>query len=278
MLTTMIQRYLLVLHCCLTGNSTWAFFAPLRPRRWSATSVLRQGQRTKNVAVQQSSKPNDTLSSAENTPLVVDVTDSQSYVQQQAGHVYLQFAKDFPFLTNVMLASGKTAAADLAAQSLIGGAGITEIDLSRTLLFFLFGGLYSGAFQYLYQVQIFQRLFDIDDFTQKSWAEKIKDKDGLQALLAQTALDLGVLTLAYLPCFYIFKAALFDGSMDPLDWFSNGVGKYQANFAKDEFDVLRVWLPADLVCFSVPLYLRMPVRHVVSFAWTAYLSLARGGH
>ena len=54
--------------------------------------------------------------------------------------------------------------------------------------------------------------------------------------------------------------------------------RYQTNFAKDEFDLLRVWLPADIVCFSVPLYLRLPVRHVVSFVWTAYLSFSRGGH
>ena len=29
---------------------------------------------------------------------------------------------------------------------------------------------------------------------------------------------------------------------------------------------------------SVPLYLRQPVRHVVSFAWKAYLSFVRSGH
>ena len=66
--------------------------------------------------------------------------------------------------------------------------------------------------------------------------------------------------------------------MDPTVWVGNGLEKYQANFAKDEFDLIRVWLPADLICFSVPLYLRLPVRHVVSFVWTAYLSFARGGH
>ena len=93
-----------------------------------------------------------------------------------------------------------------------------------------------------------------------------------------TALDLTVLTLIYLPTFYTFKAAVFTGSSDPAVWLSSGLGSYEANFAKDEFDLLRVWFPADLVCFSVPLYLRLPVRHVVSFVWTAYLSFARGGH
>ena len=74
--------------------------------------------------------------------------------------------------------------------------------------------------------------------------------------------------------------------------FNHGLG------SQDVFDVFRVWGPADLVCFSVPLWLRLPVRHarvpkahqlrastctrlkaeVVSFVWTAYLSFARGAN
>ena len=136
-----------------------------------------------------------------------------------------------------------------------------------------------GGFQYLYQVQIFKRLFfDVDKFTSQSWSEKLQDGLGLKALAAQTALDLGVLTAIYLPTFYIFKASVFSGSLDPSIWMNTGVTNYQTNFAKDELDLIRVWLPADLVCFSVPLYLRLPVRHIVSFVWTAYLSFARGGH
>ena len=37
--------------------------------------------------------------------------------------------------------------------------------------------------------------------------------------------------------------------------FTHGFG------SQDVFDVFRVWGPADLVCFSVPLWLRLPVRH-----------------
>ena len=91
-------------------------------------------------------------------------------------------------------------------------------------------------------------------------------------------LDLFVLTLICPPTVYIFKAGVFSGSMDPLIWASSGIENYTSNFAKDEFDLIRVWLPADLICFSVPMYLRLPVRHVVSFVWTAYLSFSRGGH
>lgn len=190
----------------------------------------------------------------------------------------VSFAQNYPFANNILIATTKTAAADLLAQTVISQTPLSDIDLQRSLLFCLFGALYLGAFQYLYQVQIFKKLFDVDKFTQQSWQDKLQDSPGLQALAAQTALDLGVLTAIYLPTFYIFKASVFSGSMDPSIWVSSGLDSFQSNFAKDEFDLIRVWLPADLICFSVPLYLRLPVRHVVSFVWTAYLSFARGGH
>jgi Mpv17 / PMP22 family len=191
---------------------------------------------------------------------------------------YVNFAKDYPFANNLLIATTKTAAADLLAQVVIAQTPLADIDWQRSGLFCLFGCLYLGAFQYAYQVQIFKRLFDVDRFTQQTWSAKLQDQEGLQALAAQTALDLTVLTIIYLPTFYIFKSAVFSASLDPSVWLSTGWDNYLLNFVKDETDLLKVWLPADLVCFSVPLYLRMPLRHVVSFVWTAYLSFARGGH
>ena len=206
------------------------------------------------------------------------IDDSLSYVLQTSSNAYMQFAKDNPFWNSIAIASVKTAAADLLAQTVIGGTALGDVDLQRSLLFFLFGGMYSGAFQYIYQVQIFKQLFDVDKFTQQTWGEKLRDVPGLKSLAGQTALDLLVLTAMYLPAFYIFKASVFEGSLDPSVWFSVGWDNYLTNFSKDEFDAMRVWFPADLVCFSVALYLRLPVRHIVSFVWTAYLSFARGGH
>ena len=180
---------------------------------------------------------------------------------------YVAFAQNYPFANNIMIATAKTAAADLLAQTVIAGTPLDAVDWQRSLLFCLFGATYLGGFQYLYQVQIFKRLFDVDAFTSQPWAQKFRDGPGLRALAAQTALDLAVLTAIYLPTFYVFKAGVFSGSADPSVWLGTGLHNYQANFAKDEFDLVRVWLPADLVCFSVPLYLRLPVRHVVSFVW-----------
>ena len=197
---------------------------------------------------------------------------------QTSGFSYAQFAKDYPFANNIGIATMKTAAADLVAQVVVAQTPIDAIDWQRSLLFCAFGAIYLGGFQYLYQVNIFKKLFDVDSFTNKSLEEKLQDGPGLRALAAQTALDLTVLTAIYLPTFYIFKAGVFSGSMDPSVWAATGIENYQQNFAKDEVDLLRVWFPADIVCFSVPLYLRLPVRHIVSFVWTAYLSFARGGH
>jgi len=216
------------------------------------------------------SSPAETTSTSVDNVLVENV--------QSSSFSYVDFAQNNPFANNIMIATTKTAAADLLAQTVIAHTPLNEIDLERSLLFCLFGALYLGAFQYLYQVNIFKKLFDVDKFTSQSWQEKLQDGPGLRALAAQTALDLTVLTVIYLPTFYIFKASVFSGSLDPSVWVSSGLDSFQTNFAKDEFDLIRVWLPADLICFSVPLYLRLPVRHVVSFVWTAYLSFARGGH
>lgn len=201
-----------------------------------------------------------------------------SAVAAAPGFSYGDFAKKYPFMNNIMIASTKTAAADLMAQVVIAHTPISSIEWDRTFLFLTFGAIYLGGFQYFYQVNVFKKLFDVDKFTSQSWSDKLKDAQGLKALGAQTALDLFVLTLVYLPTFYVFKEGVFSGSMDPTVWMSSGIDKWQQNFSKDELDLIRVWMPADLVCFSVPLYLRLPVRHVVSFMWTAYLSFVRGGH
>jgi hypothetical protein len=190
---------------------------------------------------------------------------------------YVAFAKAFPFANNIIIATLKTSAADLVAQCVIERKSFKDIDWKRNLVFCIFGATYLGAFQYFYQVTIFKRIFvGVEKFTTQSWVAKLKDGPGLRALGAQTAMDLGMLSFVYLPTFYVFKAGVFSSSWSASDWAKDGIGNYTKNFSKDVYDVVRVWGPADLVCFSVPLWLRLPVRHVVSFVWTVYLSFARG--
>jgi hypothetical protein len=119
---------------------------------------------------------------------------------------YGDFAQNYPFANNIAIATCKTAAADLIAQVVIAQ---TPIDWERSLLFCAFGAFYLGGFQYLYQVGVFSKIFDVDSFTKQTLEEKLKDVPGLKALAAQTVLDLTVLTLIYLPTFYIFKAGVF---------------------------------------------------------------------
>jgi hypothetical protein len=128
-------------------------------------------------------------------------------------------------------------------------------------VFCLFGAVYLGAFQYWYQVNVFKRLFpSVECFTAQPWSAKVRDVPGLISLAGQTVLDVAVLSFVYLPVFYTFKAGVFSTAVDPATWCRNGVSAYVGNFRKDSWDVMRVWAPADLLCFSVPLYLRLPVR------------------
>lgn len=258
----------------LTGGTFG--LVPIALRRSIASPSHIDALRPVSTALQLSTKTK-TNDPAESVPSPVEFGEA-SYQEQSSTFSYAEFAKNNPNANNLFIATTKTAAADLLAQTVIGGTPLAEVDLQRSFLFCLFGCLYLGAFQYAYQVNVFKRLFDIDDFTNQPWSKKVQDIPGLKALAAQTGLDLTVLTFIYLPTFYIFKASVFSGSLDPSVWFSTGLGQYHTNFSKDEADLIKVWLPADLVCFSVPLYLRLPVRHVVSFVWTAYLSFARGGH
>jgi len=255
------------LRCLQTGAANGCRLSsrnPFGPRL--ATCNWTTGNRTYQRFVQQGNRFKATAAS-EAAP---EATSKWSYVA---------FAKTFPFANNMIIATAKTSVADLLAQVVLERKSFQDIDWKRNLVFCMFGAAYLGGFQYLYQISVFKRMFPgMEAFTSQPWAAKLKDVPGLLALGAQTALDLGMLTFVYLPTFYVFKASVFSESQNPVEWVKSGVGNYWKNWNKDVYDVFRVWGPADLLCFSVPLYLRLPVRHVVSFVWTAYLSFARGGN
>jgi hypothetical protein len=196
---------------------------------------------------------------------------------QTSSWSYVTFAKTFPFANNVIIATFKTSAADLVAQCVIERKSFKDIDWNRNMVFCLFGAAYLGGFQYLYQVNVFKRLFsNAERFTNQTWMAKATDVPGLISLAAQCVTDLTVMVFVYLPTFYVFKGFVFSDSWRPQDWVNNGLSNYKKNFSQDSVTTLKVWGPSDLLCFSVPMYLRLPVRHVISFVWTAYLSFIRG--
>ncbi len=80
----------------------------------------------------------------------------------------------------------KTATADVVAQTVTEGAKLADIDVQRSVLFCLFGASYLGAYQYMYQVNVLKKIFDVDKFATQSGSDKLKDYPGLLALAAQT--------------------------------------------------------------------------------------------
>jgi hypothetical protein len=190
---------------------------------------------------------------------------------------YVAFAKAHPLANSMILGCANASAADFVAQRVVEGKSWNDVDWKRSLVFCSFGALYLGGFQYVYQVGVFRRIFaGTEKFTNQAWAAKLKDVPGLISLGAQAALDLSVMTCIYLPSFYVFKAGVYSSSWSASDWAREGVSNYWRNCSKDVYDMVRVWGPADLLCFSVPLWLRLPVRMVISFTWTTYLSFMRG--
>jgi len=196
-----------------------------------------------------------------------------SKVARGGGLNYGKFAKENPVANGIAISTVKTAAADVLAQVSTPG----PFDFQRNALFAVFGALYLGAFQYWYQVNIFKKIFTATErFTSESLAEKVRDTNGLVSYVAQIIVDLVVLSCVYLPCFYAFKAMLFSDCGNPISCFADAFQTYKANTAVDVPALIKCWLPADIVCFAIPLYLRLPIRHLFSFCWTIYLSIARG--
>ena len=40
--------------------------------------------------------------------------------------------------------------------------------------------------------------------------------------------------------------------------------------------MIKLWGPSDCIQFVLPMHIRLPFRHLVSFFWTAYVSFTRG--
>ena len=117
----------------------------------------------------------------------------------------------------------------------------------------------------------------MDRFANASFAEKLRDGPGALATLKQIAFDVGVLfPCVYFPVFYSVKELVQGASANPVDWVSNGVAKYAHNFRTDVAAMATFWGPGDVIVCSVPMWLRMPSRHLLSLGWTSYLSYLRG--
>jgi hypothetical protein len=86
-------------------------------------------------------------------------------------------------------------------------------------------------------------------------------------------------TFVYFPVFYIFKESIQSGKGEdrgPTEIVTTAVNKYIGNFWTDNIAIWALWIPMDTLIYAAPIWMRLPLNHGVSFAWTVFLSFLRG--
>lgn len=188
------------------------------------------------------------------------------------------FPKDHPFAFQLIVATGKTSAADLVVQVVAEKKKFNEIDWKRNGIFVVFGFAYLGGFQWWLMVTKYRQWFPtMDRFAKLSFAGKLKDTAGMIDAAKMVVFDVVVhLPMIYFPTYYTVKEFVSMKSYNPVDWAKDGLTKYSENMKEDLTAMIKLWGPSDCVQFVLPLHIRMPFRHLVSFFWTAYVSFTRG--
>jgi hypothetical protein len=188
------------------------------------------------------------------------------------------FPKKNPFAFQLMVATSKTSAADLLAQMVAEKKSLAEVDWKRNGIFVVFGFAYLGCFQWWLMVTKYRQWFPtMDRFAKLPFAEKLKDTAGLIDAAKMVVFDITVhLPLMYFPTYYTVKELVVGQSWNPSDWLVDGCTKYMNNTKEDLTAMIQLWGPSDCIQFVLPLHIRMPFRHLVSFFWTAYVSFTRG--
>jgi len=216
--------------------------------------------------------------SAATTTTTTATAASNATTAAAASGGLLAFPKNHPFAFQLMVATAKTAAADLMIQTVADGKSLQEVDWKRNGIFVVFGFAYLGGFQWFLMVHKYRQWFPtMDRFAKLSFAEKLKDTAGILDAGKMVLFDIFVhLPIMYFPTYYAVKEFVGGDSWSPVDWVKDGVTKYSNNIKEDLTAMVQLWGPSDCVQFVLPLHIRMPFRHLVSFFWTAYVSFTRG--
>mmetsp|Transcript_52433 Transcript_52433/g.147137 ORF Transcript_52433/g.147137 Transcript_52433/m.147137 type:complete len:259 (-) Transcript_52433:42-818(-) len=190
----------------------------------------------------------------------------------------MAFAKENPFVFQLGIATGKTSAADLLAQVVGEQKSLGEVDWKRNAIFVVFGFAYLGCFQYWLMVNKYRQWFPtMDRFAKLPFAQKLKDTAGILDAGKMVLFDIIIhLPVMYFPTYYAVKEFVGGKSWNPVDWVKDGVTKYTNNAKEDLTAMVQLWLPSDCVQFILPVHIRLPFRHIVSFFWTSYVSFTRG--
>lgn len=188
------------------------------------------------------------------------------------------FPKENPFVFQLFVATAKTSAADLVTQMVAEGKSLKEVDWKRNGIFVVFGFAYLGGFQYWLMVNKYRQWFPtMDRFGKLPFAQKLKDTAGILDAGKMVLFDIFIhLPIMYFPTYYTVKECVGGSSWAPTDWVKDGVTKYAGNLKEDLTAMVQLWGPSDCIQFVLPIHIRMPFRHLVSFFWTAYVSFTRG--
>jgi hypothetical protein len=152
-----------------------------------------------------------------------------------------------------------------------------EIDKKRVLNFACFG-LVQGCVAWMTFVKVFSKLTPGSvRFSNLSFAEKLTNRQGQVDVVKQIVLDNFLYTpLVFFPIFYSCKSVVQGADADPLTGARQAAGRYYDNMYDDNVASCKVWLLADLLIFSVPAWIRMPVFQGVNFGFSMVLSHMRG--
>jgi len=179
------------------------------------------------------------------------------------------FPKRKPFLTSILCAVSSYSLADYCIQRMESD----EVDKKRVVCFGCIG-LVNGLISWPLYVSLFAKLAPASlRFSNLSMAGKLKDKAGQLDVVKQVLLDNCLATpFVFLPVFYSFKTAMDSGSAD----IATAMTKLKTNCVEDNLASCKIWILGDIVAFSVPAYLRMPVLQAFNFTYIMALSKSRG--
>ena len=166
----------------------------------------------------------------------------------------------------------KMSGADLCVQVAVEKR--ERLDWRRTLAFAMFGVVQIGVVQHSIFTRVMPRMFPAAHaFCGQPVHMKLRDSEGLAHCLRMTLVhELTVTPFMIFPAFYMSKEFI-QGSGDA----SRALSKARDNALKDNFQSLKIFLPTNLVNFTlVPTRLRAPVATVAGSLWAMLLSMTRG--
>jgi protein Mpv17 len=162
------------------------------------------------------------------------------------------FYQSAPFLSAFLTCAAKGLTADFMAQK---KQEQEQLDISRSLAFLLYGGLYQGVtLQALYS-EVFPALFG----------------PGHGHIAQQVGIDLTMGVCLSLPLVYTLKAFLCEGATDAMA----GVKQYQRQMQSEHIHLkyIGLWAPVQTINFSmVPAHLHVPFSCCFSLLWLYILS------